>query len=104
MQTIKHKRGDTFRFMANITGDDGESIARLAAKMKSQIRNAYGELRANLIIEESPTTPGTYFFTADRSTDGWDDPVLYMDIQITDYGVVKSSETIQIIVKKDVTQ
>jgi hypothetical protein len=104
MQTIKHKRGDTFRLTANITGDSGEPITGMAAKMKSQVRNSFGELRANLVIEESSTTPGTYLFTADKSTDDWNDPALFVDIQITDDGIVKSSETIQITIEKDVTR
>ena len=95
------KRGDTFNFNAAIAGVDELPLEGVAANLKCQVRKLSDEFVDDCVITEV-TPAGTYnFLVAD--TTGWIIGDLLMDIQITEGGVITSSETFKIKIVKDVT-
>lgn len=97
------KRGDTFALTAAIKDESGNPLTIEPANLKSQIRDSYGKLFAELVVTNTETV-GSYLLTA-SSTSNWPtDTTLYMDIQLNTSGQIRSSETIEISVIKDVTQ
>lgn len=101
MNTVNHKRGDTFSFSA-VFAVDGVAVTGLANKLKCQVRTRKDVLVAEMTITES-ATPGTYIFIVADTAD-WPLGELYYDIQMTDdAGIITSSETVAVLVEKDVT-
>ena len=102
MVTLKTlKRGETFEFFAIITDAAGTPMVGVAEKFRCQIRTGAERLIAELGIEETDTL-GEYHFSTD-STDTWPIGTLLVDIRITSNGKIKSSDTYQILVQKEVT-
>lgn len=96
---LKIKLGDTFATVVTFTDILGNPLIGISAKLKSQIRDQYNKLYADLTITE--TELGKYLMKTD--TTNWIVGTLLMDIQYTDLGIVTSSDTIIINVGKDVT-
>lgn len=104
MQRISNfKRGDTFALTAAINDEAGDPMAIDVANLKSQVRDGAGVLVSELVVTTTETV-GVYLLTA-SSTAAWPaNTTLYMDIQLNVDGQIRSSETIEISVVKDVTQ
>jgi anti-sigma regulatory factor (Ser/Thr protein kinase) len=93
---IKAKAGDTFTYL--ITWD----IATAVNELKSEVRNGKNELLSTATIElfEAPNT----FEVTIKDTGNWPS-VVYTDVQHTaEDGTVSSSETMQIMVERRITQ
>lgn len=89
------KRGDTFEYTATWEG------AQLS-ELKSQVRTASGELKSDVLIEETGE-PNTFRFSVEDTSE-WPIGTLYTDIQRIAGGRIQSSETMLIPVERDVTQ
>lgn len=103
MTTFSMKQGDTFAFNANIKDANGNPVIDSAGKIKSQIYN-----NNNILLGEFVITPtevaGQYLFKILDTSAFPVGGVLFTDIQFTDSGVIVSSDTMTISVKKDVTE
>jgi len=100
------KRGDTFRFYNDITDENGIAIIGAASKLKSQLRDSFETLIADLVITEDAVTAGRYYFSLPDTVDtnSWPISVFFLDVQYTsDDGTVMTSETVSVSVVKDVT-
>ena len=104
MNTLSEfKRGDTFRLVCTYKVD-GQPAAILGKTIASQIRRSNGTLVANMAVEPDEINPARFFLTPDTDTADWPLDVLQCDIEITEDGFVRSSETIYIPVVKDITR
>jgi len=103
MNTLSEfKRGDTF-ILVCVYKVDGEPAPIDGLTIASQIRQANGSLVANMMVEPDEDE-GKFLLTPDTETDTWPLDVLQCDIEITDDGFVRSSETVYIPVVKDITR
>lgn len=97
------KRGDTFMFVTCLQDENGVAVTGASQFLKSEIRNDKDVLISELLVEETET-PGEYLFKA-TDTLTWPTGVyLYTDVQYTLGETVLSSETIRILIEKDVTK
>ena len=98
------KRGDTFAFQMTLQNTDLSPITGASAKLKSQVRDDNETLWADLVVSET-STPGTYLFVADAEiTKNWPLVTMYTDIEYTDNEITTSSETLSVVICKDVTK
>jgi hypothetical protein len=101
------KRGDTFR-LACTHKVDGVPTTVAALTIRSQIRTDTDVLVTALIADLLPqdTNPGQFVLRPSPSdvTTGWPTGIHNVDIELTSSGVVRSSETVQLPVAKDITQ
>lgn len=103
MQTLTTiKPGETFAIPAQIETDDGTPITGAADKFKCQIRNTLNKLIADVEISETDE-PGQYIFKV-ANTENWPVGTLLTDILYNDGGKIQISETLKIIVVKEVTK
>lgn len=94
--TFTMKRGDTFHYAVMWEG-------AALSELRSQIRDTYGGLVANVQIEPA-AAPHTFRLSFD-DTANWPTGVLQTDIQRTSAGgLIESTETMTIAVEKDVTR
>lgn len=106
MQTISHKRGDTFTLGAswNVNG----SLVDLSSyEIRSQVRTPTGSLVESLLVAVADQETNTGEFTISASaaqTRAWPLAALECDIEFVLDDVVVSSETFGIDVVKDVTR
>ena len=104
MQRIENfKRGDTFALTAALKDEAQQPLTIDVANLKSQVRDGSGVMVAELIITTTETV-GTYLLVAESTTAWPANTTIYMDIQLNIDGQIRSSETIEISVIKDVTQ
>jgi hypothetical protein len=104
MNTLSEfKRGDTFRLVCTYKVD-GQPAAILGKTIASQIRRSNGTLVANMAVEPDDEEPAVFVLTPDTNTATWPLDVLLCDIEITEEGFIKSSETIKIPVVGDITR
>ena len=98
------KRGDTFAF--NITlSDAGLPVTGAAAKLRCQVRRgatAKDALLAELTVTERPDLLGTYVFSLAGTTRDWPSKV-FLDVEYTNAGVIRSTETLSVKIEEDVT-
>ena len=97
------KRGDTF-ILVCVYKVDGVPTSIDNLTIASQIRQANNTLVATLAVEPDIVETGKFLLTPDTETDTWPLDVLQCDIEITDDGFVRSSETVYIPVVKDITR
>ena len=103
MQVLKTiKPGETFAMYITIEKEDGTPITDMADRLKMQVRTSIDELISDVSISETQT-PGQYLLEV-NDTKKWPEGVLYTDILIRNEGRVKISETLKIIVTKEVTK
>lgn len=101
---ITVKKGDTLSFIVKRDNEAGEPMTGDAAKLKSQIRTKKDELIANFTITETDVL-GEYLFVVPAAITNTLIPGIYLfDIEYTDDDIVKSSDTMEIQVIKDVTR
>ena len=101
---ITIKKGDTLAFIVKRSDKDGNPLTGDAAKLRSQLRNNKDVLIAEMVITETEI-PGSYLFQVDATKTATMDVGTYVfDIQYKSGDLVKSSETFQVRVEKDVTR
>lgn len=101
---ITVKKGDTLSFIVKRSDEAGEPMTGDAAKLRSQIRTKKDELIATFTITET-IIPGEYLFVVSALVTDTMLPGIYLfDIEYTDGEIVKSSDTMEIQVLKDVTK
>ena len=101
---ITFKKGDTLAFIVKRSDKEGNPLTGDAAKLRSQLRNNKDVLIAEMTITETEV-PGSYLFQVDATKTATMDVGTYVfDIQYKDGNLVKSSETFQVRVEKDVTR
>lgn len=103
MAQIQFKRGDTFTLTCTYKVD-GVATSVSALTIESQIRN-----QRNALIQELTVTKlaGTGQFTLVASaidTTDWPVSVLRCDIQFSEGGVVRSTQTFDIYVAEEITK
>lgn len=105
---LSMKRGDSFAFYINVADEGNNPLDLDSTDIRSQIRNGLEELVEELSVEKTDEVGKYKLFAA--STEEW--PVsdnnlennLFMDIEMTVEGHIRSSETVRIKVEKDVTR
>ena len=95
------KRGDTFIVDINLKDSNQNALDLEVDKIKSQIRLTNGELLSDVEITKNGV--GVYQLKV-ADTTNWVVGIVEMDIEMTIGDVVKSSETININVLKDITR
>lgn len=103
MAQIKFKRGDTFTLSCTYK-IDGVPSSVSSIDIDSQVRNQRDTLIQDLIVTKSETT-GVFTLSADADdTQNWPVTVLRCDVQFSEGGSVRSTQTFEIIVNEDITQ
>lgn len=99
------KRGDSFALTC-VYKIDGVPTPVTGMTIASQIRTVAGELVAALTysMANQALYPGAFTLTAASGTAAWPIAGLRCDIQITNAGVVVSSDTFLVPVVQDITQ
>jgi hypothetical protein len=97
------KRGDTFILVCTYK-TDGTPTPIAGKVIASQIRRANNELIANMVVEPDDINPARFALSPDSDTSEWPLETLFCDVEITEDGFVRSSETINIPVIRDITQ
>jgi hypothetical protein len=102
MTRMNFKRGDTFSYFIELTDADNLPLVLPVEDIKCQIRTKSGSLIDSLIIETTATN-GKYLVSASNTTHY---PVgnQEMDLKINENGVFTSTETVEVVVEKDVTR
>jgi hypothetical protein len=102
MNTLSEfKRGDTF-ILVCVYKVDGEPAPIDGLTIASQIRQANGSLVANMAVEPDEDE-GKFLLTPDTDTVNWPLDVLFCDLEITEDGFIRSTQTFKINVVKDIT-
>jgi hypothetical protein len=97
------KRGDTFS-LACIYKVDGTATSVSAFDIDSQIRDSQGNLIQTLTATKMPET-GSFTLTADaEDTTLWPVSVLKCDLQFSESGIVRSTETFNVVVVNEITK
>ena len=101
------KRGDTFGFNIKLSSDDGAPLELQLGDIRRQLRTMSDALIVELAVAHMGIDGG-YYLSA-PSTEDWPitesgSPALIMDIEFTIDGRIRSSETMKIRVRKDVTR
>lgn len=96
------KQGDSFSFVASLTGTDGLPLNVAANKVKSQIRKEDGTLIDSLVITAGAST-GLYNVNG-QNTQNYPIGEFYVDFKIEVDGKIISTPTIKIEVQKSITQ
>lgn len=100
---LRHKRGDTFDYEAALTeGKNGPPIDITGWNIRSEIRTGTQQLIAALTVEILDATDGKYALTS-GSTTGWPVGNAFMDIEYSENGKIKSTETISVQIIRDET-
>jgi hypothetical protein len=98
------KRGDTFSYAAAVTnGKKGPPINISGWTIRSQIRTTTDQLLVELSVEMTDSVNGAYRLYYDGSTTAWPIGNANMDIEYTENGKVKSTDTVVIKIVKDIT-
>lgn len=104
MKTLQpFKRGDTFSLVCRYKVDD-QPATIVGKTIASQIRRINGTLIANMTVIPDDEDDSKFAIEPEDGTGTWPIDVLLCDIEITDNGFVRSSETIKIPVVEDITR
>ena len=103
METVTHKRGDTYQISIALTAEDGETPIDITEwTVKSQVRKRK-TLVTELVFAAVDLANGSFTLTAEDTTE-WPTGTLSSDIEYTDGdGIIRSSETYEIDVEGDIT-
>lgn len=104
MSKITIKRGDTFALGVRLKDETGQPLILTVDKLKSQIRDSSDNLIADLVITINPSAEGLYTFTASDTSTWTPNTTLYLDVEMNIDGQIRSSQTVQIYVDKDITR
>ena len=102
MTRMTFKRGDTFSYFIDLTDAENSPLVLQVEDIKCQIRTKSGSLIDTLIIETTATN-GKYLVSASDTT-FYPVGTQEMDLKINENGIVASTETIEVVVEKDVTK
>lgn len=103
MAQIKFKRGDTFTLTCTYKVD-GVATSVSALTIESQIRNQRDTLIQNLVVTKLVGTGQFTLIASAEDTTEWPVSVLRCDIQFSEGGVVRSTQTFDISVVEEVTK
>ena len=103
MKQIKFKRGDTFNLTCTYKVD-GSPVSVQSFDIDSQIRTRRGALVATLVDEKTQSTGVFNLSPVNANTSDWPVDVLQCDIQISENGVIRSTDTFSIVVAEEVTR
>ena len=108
METIKHKRGDTYSLQCTYTDAAGAAIDLTGYTINSKARDEDGVLLFSVTtgagITVTDAAAGQFTLQVEATaTDDWEPALYAQDIEYVLAGVVKSSETFYINVIADVT-
>ena len=103
METVEHKRGDTYSLSISLTAADGTTPVDMTGwTVKSQVRKRK-TLISELVFTAVDLSIGSFTLST-TDTLNWPVGTLLSDIEYTDAGgVVRSSETYEIEVIEDIT-
>ena len=97
------KRGDTFS-LACVYKVDGVATSVAAFDIDSQLRDSKDNLIKDLTVTKLPGT-GQFTLTASATdTTNWPVSVLKCDLQFSESGVVRSTETFNVVVVNEITK
>ena len=103
MAQIKFKRGDTFTLTCTYKVD-GIATSVSALTIESQIRNQRDTLIQDLTVTKLVGTGQFTLVASTADTTEWPVSVLRCDIQFSEGGVVRSTQTFDISVVEEVTK
>lgn len=97
------KRGDTFS-LACVYKVDGVATSVTAFDIDSQLRDSKDNLIQTLTVTKLPGT-GSFTLTATATdTTNWPVSVLKCDLQFSESGTVRSTETFNVVVVNEITK
>lgn len=104
MKTINNfKRGDTFTLTCTYKVN-GSAVSVDNIDIESQIRTNSGVLITDLIVTKTINLGEFILTSAVADTSTWQVAVVSCDIQLSEGGSIRSSETFSIVVSDDVTK
>lgn len=103
MAQIKFKRGDTFS-LACTYKVDGTPASVSSLTIESQIRNSRNLLIQDLNVTKHLDTGKFTLTSPSEETSTWPISVLQCDIQFSENGIVRSTQTFDISVVEEVTK
>ena len=103
MAQIRFKRGDTFSLSCTYKVD-GVPTSVSSIDIDSQIRDNRGSLVQNLTVTKLVNTGEFTLIATATETAEWPVSVLRCDVQFSQGGTVRSTQTIDISVLEDITQ
>jgi hypothetical protein len=103
-KTIQFKQADTF-LLACTYRENGDPVDLTTFDIASQVRDSSGNLVDTLTVElaDQTTSPGVFTLAA-ADTTAWPIDLLPCDIQFTNDGVVRSTQTFFVAVEPEVTR
>lgn len=103
MKQIKFKRGDTFTLTCTYKVD-GVATSVTDIDIESQIRSNNGTLVKELTVTKQVST-GVFLLSATATESAlWPTAALKCDVQFSQDGVVRSTQTFDVIVVEDITK
>jgi hypothetical protein len=98
------KRGDTFALVC-IYKVDGVPTSIAGFDVRSQLRRTNKTLVADFTanIANQSTDPGKFTLTPDTDTEDWPIETLVCDIEISQAGTIRSTQTFAVPVVRDIT-
>jgi len=102
MQSVPHKRGDTFLFNAVLT-DAGVPVDITNIDIRCQIRDKDTLVATAVVTKAVPNSDGAFSLRVSDTT-AWPIKTLLSDIEYTINGQIISTETFEIPVTKDITR
>jgi hypothetical protein len=98
------KRGDTFSLTCTYK-TDGVPTSITGYTIRSQIRQTNKTLVAILTatLANQSTSPGVFTLTPDTNTEDWPVETLVCDIEITENGAIRSTNTFAVPIVRDIT-
>lgn len=103
MKQIKFKRGDTFS-LACTYKVNGIPTSVSGLDIDSQVRSKRGTLVATLQDTKLVDTGKFTLTPVNANTSGWPVDVLQCDIQLSENGVIRSTDTFYISVVEEITK
>lgn len=103
MAQIQFKRGDTFTLTCTYKVD-GVATSVTALTIDSQIRNQRNQLIQELTVTKLVGTGQFTLVASAENTTEWPVSVLRCDIQFSDNGIVRSTQTFDISVVEEITK
>jgi len=103
MNQIRFKRGDTFTLTCTYKVDNAATSVT-SIDIASQIRNNLSNLIQDLTVTKINQTGVFTLSATSEETELWPISVLRCDIQFSENGIVKSTQTFSISVVEDITK
>jgi len=103
MKQIKFKRGDTFSIKCTYK-ENGIPVSVSEFDIDCQIRNKRGALIATLVDTKQELTGVFTLEPTIADTSDWPVDVLKCDIQLSENGVIRSTDTFLVVVSEEITK